>query len=642
MIDPYQQFIHTSRYARWSQNNNRRETWEETVDRYIDFMDKYLKVKYNYKITGKELVSIRNSIINQEVLPSMRAIMTAGPALEKSAVAAYNCSYITVDSIKAFDEAMFILMNGTGLGFSVESQYVSKLPTVQMDLEDSDHIIVVADSREGWAKSLRALITLLYAGEIPKWDTSKVRKSGEKLKTFGGRASGPGPLENLFKFIIKIFVTAKGRKLSSLDCHDIMCKIGEVVVAGSVRRSALISLSDLNDSEMSRAKNGQFWNEHPERSMANNSAVFHVKPDVVTFLREWNSLIESGTGERGILNRRAASLQANKWGRRPEEYQYGLNPCGEIILRSQEFCNLSSVPVKGNETIDQLKDKVEKATVLGTWQACIDNFHYLRKEWKTNAEEERLLGVSLSGIFSHPVLNGSEGLEKTAEWLEELRLHARKINDDLSKKLGINSSAAITCIKPEGNSSQLTGTSSGIHPWHSQYYIRTVRSDVKDPLGRFLKDTGIPCEPDLMKPEVSEVFSFPVAAPEGALTRGDLTAVEHLNLWLTYKKFWCDHNPSITVNVKSDEWLDVGKWVYDNFDDVLGVSFLPYTDHVYKQAPYQEITKKQYDELAGKLPKDIEWSLLSFYEQDDSNIANSKELSCSAATGSCEVVDLNA
>jgi ribonucleotide reductase alpha subunit len=978
--DPYRNFIAISRYARWDEGKNRRETWAETVDRYMVFMREYLQKNNDYSIEQNQFDAIKDSVINMQVLPSLRALMTSGKALEKSAIASYNCSYLPIDSIKSFDELMFILMCGTGCGVSVEQKYTNMLPTVSIDLEDSDHMIVIADNREGWAKSLRVLISTLYAGQIPQFDFSKVRKAGERLKTFGGRASGSEPLRQLFNFIIKKFEGARGRKLSPLECHDIVCKIGEVVIAGSVRRSAIISFSDLSDKDMAEAKNGQFWIDNAQRSMANNSAVYYGKPDVKTFLREWNSLIESGSGERGIFNLKAAQKQAAKYGLRDSDIEYKSNPClasdtllltseglqrigdlcdkdfeifngdgkfaqssawytgdkpvysiklsngqeikltknhvievmtktfpsqevfnksieltvgdlepgmkvkpfynqlqvhtggidvpnaelygllfgdgyiqknggtsvyiktgekevieflhktlgdrisitednlfrikdmlaemqaygfslsplpqrqypesiftwsakslyaflrgqfsanggampkhnridlkatcykmvqdcqrllsalgfssyittnkeseiqwsngtyiskqsydlnisgayqyskfqkeigfqhehkslechgdpnkkfksrivdiisidyigieavydfsepithwgwangfkihncSEILLKPYSFCNLSSIPVAGNETLEELKDKVELATILGTWQACIIHFHYLKKEWKQNAEEERLLGVSLSGIFGHAVLNGSQGLEKTAEWLDELRLHARKVNEKLAPQLGINISAAITCVKPEGNSSQLTNTSSGIHPWHSEYYIRTVRSDSKDPLGQFLKDSGIPCEPDLMKPEVSEVFSFPIKSPKNALTRKDITALEHLELWLTYQRHWCEHKPSITVNVKEDEWLDVGKWVYDNFDEVSGISFLPYADHVYQQAPYQEITEAQYNEAVEKMPKELHWSLLAHYENDDAAVIGGRELACSA--GGCEVVDL--
>lgn len=639
--DAYRNFIAISRYAKWNEQLQRRETWEETVNRYMSFMRKYLKDKTGFYVEDEQFLYIRESILNMRVLPSMRSLMTAGPALEKSAIAAFNCSFIPIDSIKSFDESMFILMCGTGLGFSVENQYTNCLPTIPEDLEQAEHLIVVPDSREGWAKSLRMLISSLYSGQIPLFDVSKVRPAGQKLRTFGGRASGPEPLNQLFRFVIEIFVNARGRKLTSLECHDILCKIGEVVVAGSVRRSALISLSDLNDSEMSTAKDGQFWLFSPHRSMANNSAVYNGKPNVKIFLKEWNALISSNSGERGIFNTKANQELASRNGLRSKNIRYGTNPCSEIILRPYQFCNLSTVPVNGTETLEELKEKVKLATILGTWQSTITHFHYLKKEWKQNTEEERLLGVSISGIFGHPVLNGSQGLEKTAQWLDELRLHARKVNEELAPKLGINVSTAITCIKPEGNSSQLTNTSSGIHPWHSEYYIRTVRSDSKDPLGQFLKDSGIPCEPDLMKPEVSEVFSFPIKAPDGALTRKDLTALEHLELWLTYQRHYCEHKPSITINVKEDEWLEVGKWVYDHFDEVSGISFLPYSDHVYQQAPYQEITKSEYDEALAKMPKELHWSLLSHYESDDEAVIGGRELSCSA-NGGCETIDLNA
>jgi len=875
ITNAYQNFIHISRYARWNESEGRRETWVETIDRYMQYMRDYLKENNNYEIPQEQYDKVRAGIINMDVLPSMRALMTAGPAMQSTNVAAYNCSFIPVDSIVAWDEAMFILMCGTGVGFSVESQYVNKLPVVPK-LDASLAIkIVVPDSREGWAASLRELVQYLYIGHIPCFDFSQVRPAGVRLKTFGGRASGPGPLQRLFDFVIATFKRAQGRKLKPVEAHDIMCKIGEVVIAGSVRRSALISLSDLSDQEMAESKMGTFWETNAERSMANNSAVYDTTPSREDFDREWDILVRSGSGERGIFNREASKKIAAKYGRRSYEIDYGTNPslvagtrvyttqgimeiqelqdrdfyvrnydgsvslaacwlssesapiyriqlagghyyegtkehkwpltsgetkrtdelkpgdkivinkydklyegwkqnyrkgqevanyilgladlaeseikefgcrenrlpyavwekdfsddfrhgildnlfdgnesidlheqlakdvcellgffgvqtakrwvsehyvivtkldstdglevmkvleadrhapvwdvtvfdekhcfqiahsltgnCGEILLRPYQFCNLTSVPVKGDETLQELQAKVELATIIGTWQSCITNFGYINNKWKENTEEERLLGVSLSGIFGHAALNGRLGLEETANWLDVLRNTARVQNQELAAEIGIPASAAITCIKPEGNSSQLTGTSSGIHPWHSKYYIRTVRADRKDPLGQFLKDSGVPCEPDLMKPDVSDVFSFPIAAPHDAITREDITEIEHLNLWLVYQRHWCEHKPSITINVRADQWDNVGDWVYEHFDEVSGISFLPSAGHVYQQAPYQEITEDEYNELVRQSPS-IHWQMLALYEQDDSNIVNGKELSCSA--GVCEVVDL--
>ena len=624
----YQSFIATSRYARWIEEEKRRETWAETVERYIS------NVVYD-KVDNKTVSDIQDAILNLEVMPSMRAVMTAGPALQRDNTAGYNCSYLPVDDPKSFDEAMFILLCGTGVGFSVERQYVSKLPEVPEKLFNSEDVIVVHDSKEGWAKSLRKLIAMLYAGEIPTWDTSKVRPAGARLKTFGGRASGPAPLEELFRFVIDKFKTAQGRKLSSIECHDIMCKIGEVVVVGGVRRSAMISLSNLSDDRMRHAKSGQWWENNGQRALANNSVSYTEKPDAETFMREWLALIESKSGERGIFNRQASKKQAAKNGRRDPNQEFGTNPCSEIILRPYQFCNLTEVVVRATDSIADLERKVRLASILGTIQSTMTHFPYLRKVWQKNTEEERLLGVSLTGILDNQLLTATNaGLDKT---LEHLRNVAISTNAEWAERLGIPASAAITCVKPSGTVSQLVDSASGIHARHSHYYIRTVRGDNKDPLTQFMKDQGIPAEPCVMKPDQTTVFSFPMKAPENAVTRNDMTAVEQLELWLMYQRHWCEHKPSITVTVRDNEWVEVGSFVYKYFDEMSGVSFLPHSDHTYQQAPYQECSKSDYETLLSVMPAAIDWAKLSDYEKEDTSKGTS---TFACVGGSCEIVDL--
>lgn len=637
--NPYQQFIAISRYARWDDNLGRRETWVETVDRYMNFMRDHLKLNNNYELLDQEYNDMREAIITMQVLPSMRALMTAGPALKKNHIAAYNCSYVPVDSPRAFDEILYILMHGTGVGFSIESKYTEKLPVIADEFEETSTVIVVEDSKEGWQKAFKELVAMLYTGNVAQWDVSKVRPKGARLKTFGGRASGPEPLVNLFEFTTNLFQKAKGRKLTTLECHDLVCKIAEIVVVGGVRRSALISLSDLRDDDVAKSKVGAWWEANSQRALANNSAVYETKPSLGTFLREWTTLYDSKSGERGIFNREAASLAAGRSGRRQiDGIEFGTNPCSEINLRPYQFCNLSTVVVSGEDTVDSLHRKVELAAVLGTWQSTLTNFRGLRAIWKKNTEEERLLGVSMTGIFGNALLNGKK--KGLAERLEGLKASAVNINAAWSDRLGIQQSTAVTCVKPEGNASQLTGTSSGLHPWHDEYFIRTVRSDKKDPLGNFMSDVGIPREDDVMNPEVGDIFSFPIKAPKDSIFRNDITAIQHLDLWLTYQRNWCEHKPSVTINVREHEWLDVAAWVYKNFDEVTGVSFLPFSDHTYKQAPYQEITEEQYNEAMKTMPKEIHWELLAHYEQTDENVIGGRELACSASTG-CEVVDLS-
>ena len=625
----YQSFIHTSRYARYVDGQGR-ESWPETVKRYMDNVVRPVLGDSTY------VNNIEEAILNLEVMPSMRAMMTAGPALQRDNTAGYNCSYLPVDDPKSFDEAMFILLCGTGVGFSVERQYITKLPEVP-ELFDSETTIIVKDSKEGWAKAFRQLLALLWAGEIPQWNVSKVRPAGARLKTFGGRASGPAPLVDLFNFAVKVFKDAQGRKLSSIECHDLMCKIGEVVVVGGVRRSAMISLSNLSDDRMRHAKSGQWWEQNAQRALANNSVAYTEKPDSLSFMREWMSLVESGSGERGVFNREASKKQAAKFGRRDPEHDFGTNPCSEIILRPYQFCNLTEVVVRATDNVDDLERKVKLATILGTVQSTYTKFPYLRKVWRNNTEEERLLGVSLTGIMDNPLLTSKNvGLSKT---LEHLRNVAVSTNHELADRLDIQRSAAITCVKPSGTVSQLVDSASGIHARHSHHYIRTVRGDNKDPLTQFMIDQGIPNEPDVFKPDQTTVFSFPVKAPAGAVVTEDLTAIEQLETWLMFQRHWCEHKPSVTINVRKDEWFEVGAFVYEHFDEMSGVSFLPYNEHTYQQAPYQEIGKSEYEELAKLMPKKIDWSLLTNYEESD-NTVGMQTMACSG--DSCEIVDLTA
>ena len=623
----YQSFIATSRYARWLNDDNRRENWRETVERFIANVVKG-------KVDVRTEDDILFAMLNLEVMPSMRSVMTAGPALERDNTAGYNCSYLPVDDMKSFDEAMYILLCGTGVGFSVERQYISKLPEVP-ELYTSEDIIVVHDSKEGWAKGLRKLIAMLYSGEIPTWDVSKVRPAGAKLKVFGGRASGPAPLVDLFNFVVGKFKEAQGRKLSSLEAHDIMCYIGQVVVVGGVRRSAMISLSNLSDDRMRNAKSGSWWEHQGHRALSNNSVAYTEKPDMETFMREWLSLVESKSGERGIFSRVAAKKQAAKNGRRDTGFEFGCNPCSEIILRPYEFCNLSEIVVRATDTYDDLERKVKIATIIGTIQSTLTNFPYLRKIWQKNTEEERLLGVSLTGIMDNKLLtHANAGLEAT---LERLRDVAVATNAEWAERLGIPVSTAITCVKPSGTVSQLVNSASGIHARHSAHYIRTVRGDNKDPLTQFMKDQGIPSEPCVMKPDSTTVFSFPQKSPQGAITRNDMTALEQLELWLTYQRHWCEHKPSVTITVRDNEWMEVGAWVFKHFDEVSGVSFLPHSDHSYQQAPYQECSKHDYETLLSVMPDRIDWARLSEYETEDTSKGTS---TFACAGGSCEIVDL--
>ncbi len=637
----YQNFIALSRYARWKEDEQRRETWGETVARYFDYMKNHLYSTCNYVLDDGLRSELEQAVLNQDIMPSMRALMTSGPALDRCHVGAYNCSYVPVDSPRAFDETMYILMCGTGVGFSVERHNIEKMPTVNEDMHLTDTVIKVGDSRPGWAKSLRELIAMLYAGQVPKWDVSQVRAAGERLKTFGGRASGPEPLEELFQFVIDKFRGAAGRKLFPIECHDIMCKIGEVVVVGGVRRSALISLSNLNDDQMAHAKSGMWWENEGQRALANNSVAYKGKPEMGTFMREWVSLYESKSGERGIFNRKSAQVQAAKNGRREVEHDFGCNPCSEIILRPYQFCNLSEVVVRASDTQQTLTEKVRLATILGTFQSTLTDFKYLRNVWKKNTEEERLLGVSLTGIMDNDMMSGkSTHLGKNiGATLNALKEQAIETNAAMAQQLDIPQSTAITCVKPSGTVSQLVDSASGIHARHNPYYIRTVRGDNKDPITQFLVSEGIPAEPDVMKPDSTTVFSFPMKSPNSAVCRTEMDAIEQLELWLQYQRHWCEHKPSVTISVKENEWMAVGSWVYEHFDEVSGISFLPFSEHTYKQAPYQDIDEGTYRELLTQMPKSVNWNMLQEFEKEDTT-SGGRELACTA--GVCEVVDLNA
>jgi ribonucleoside-triphosphate reductase len=629
-MDYYQQFIAKSRYSRFLPEKNRREHWEESVDRYFTFMFNHLEEKYKFSPNNDLRLELINAVKNLDVMPSMRAIMTAGKALDRDNTAGYNCSYLPIDDPKAFDEAMYILLCGTGVGFSVEHKYVTQLPEVPDQLFDSETTISVADSKEGWAKALRQLIALLYSGEVARYDLSKIRPAGARLRTFGGRASGPGPLDELFRFVTDKFKGAVGRKLTSLECHDILCKIGEVVVVGGVRRSAMISLSDLEDDRMRSAKSGNWWEHNAQRALANNSASYISKPDIGQFLQEWTSLYNSHSGERGIFSRAASKTQAAKNGRRDSDYDFGTNPCSEIILRPYQFCNLTEVVVRAEDTVADLANKVRIATILGTFQSTLTHFPYLRKIWQKNTEEERLLGVSLTGILDNPWMG--RVCESTTQSLEYLRDVSITTNNEFATRLGIPVSAAITCVKPSGTVSQLVNSASGIHTRHSEYYVRRVRGDKKDPLTKFLTDSGIPTEDCVMRPDSTAVFSFPVKAPESSRTREHLTAMQHLDLWLMYQRHWCEHKPSVTISVKEDEWMDVGAWVWRNFDEISGISFLPWDGGSYRQAPYEECTKEQYEELKAKMPETIDWDNL---KEEDDNVEGAQTLACVA--GHCEI-----
>ena len=623
-MDAYQQYIHKSRYARYLPEEQRRESWEETVNRYLGFW-----VEQD-KLTAKEAEDIFMQISKMEVMPSMRALMTAGEALERDNVAGFNCAYLPIDHPKAFDEMMYILMCGTGVGFSVERQYVQKLPEVAEELFDTDSVIHVSDSKIGWAKSFRELIAMLYTGQVPKWDVEGVRPAGAALKTFGGRASGPEPLVDLFQFTVEVFRASAGRRLSSIECHDLCCKIAQIVVVGGVRRSALISLSNLTDDRLRRSKSGQWWIDHPERGLANNSACYTEKPDFEAFLNEWQSLYQSRSGERGVFSRVASQRQAARNERRDTNHDFGTNPCSEIILRPNQFCNLSEVVVRPEDTLGSLRLKVRTAAILGTLQATLTDFRYLRKIWKDNTEEEALLGVSLTGIMDHPVMSGRRKREELKKWLTELKEEAIATNKKWAKRLGINASTAITAVKPSGTVSQLVDSASGIHPRYSEQYIRRVRADSRDPLCSVLEAAGVPVEDDVMSP-TTKVFSFPVKSPKNAIVATEMGAMEQLLLWEIYQDYWCEHKPSMTCYYRDDEFLEVGQWLYNKFDKVSGISFLPYSEHTYQQAPYEPVDKKTFSKLVADFPKSIEWNVSEASDMTE----GSQQLACTG--NSCEI-----
>ena len=631
----YSKFIHLSRYSRWLPDKKRRETWPETVKRYFDFFEEHLSERCNYKLTKKLRAELEEAVLNLEIMPSMRCLMTAGEALKRDEMAGFNCSYLAIDNIRAFDEILYILMLGCGVGFSVERQYVAKLPTIADEHYDTDTTIVVADSKIGWAKALKELISMLYVGQVPQIDYSRIRPAGSPLKIFGGRASGPGPLKELFDFVIRIFKGAAGRRLQSIECHDIVCKIAESVVVGGVRRSALISLSNLSDDRMRAAKSGQWWIDNNQRSLANNSAAYTEKPDIGIFMDEWKSLYDSKSGERGIFNRQAAQKQAEATGRRDPNFEFGVNPCAEILLRSKQCCNLSEVVVRENDTKENIIRKAKLASILGTFQSTLDSYRYVSKAWEANNKEERLLGVSLTGIMDNKFM--SKVCPETEEFLSNLKNHVIDTNKLYANKLGIEQSTSDTCIKPSGTVSQLVNSASGAHTRHSQYYFRTVRADNKDPLCQLMKELGFPWEPCAMKPNSVSVFTFPQKSPDNCLTRNDLSAIEHLKIWLMYKKYWAEHTISVTITVKEHEWLEVASFVYANFDDISGISFLPHSDHVYKQAPYQECTEEEYYKLKEIIPENVDWSQLAKYEESD-HTAGTQTYACTG--NSCEIVDL--
>tara|TARA_R110002074_G_scaffold58460_1_gene143187 strand:+ start:46 stop:1926 length:1881 start_codon:yes stop_codon:yes gene_type:complete len=626
-MDQYQSFIHKSRYARWLEDEGRRETWDETCSRYVDFF------KEREQLDDESGQEIWNAINALEVMPSMRCMMTAGEALKRDNVAGFNCSYLHIDHPRAFDELMYVLMCGTGVGFSVERNFINKLPEVAETFHKTSSTIVVSDSKLGWASAFRELIAMLYAGKLPQWDMSRVRPAGARLKTFGGRASGPEPLQDLFRFCVEIFQKAKGRKLTSIECHDVCCKIADIVVVGGVRRSALISLSNLSDQRMSKAKSGQWWIDQGQRRLANNSVAYTEKPDFEAFLTEMKNLYESKSGERGLFSRVAAQKIAGRNGRRDPEHDFGTNPCSEIILRSNEFCNLSEVVVRADDTLETLKEKVRKATIIGTLQSTLTDFRYLRVRWKRNTEEEALLGVSLTGIMDHAVL-GNPDSDILPEWLEEMRDVSIETNKEWAERLGVNQSVAITCVKPSGTVSQLVDSASGIHPRFSKHYIRRVRSDKKDPLALYMEQAGFPMEQDVMSP-TSVVFSFPVKSPEASTCVRDVGAMHQLRLWKAYQNHWCEHKPSVTVYYTDSEYLQVSQWIWDNFDLCSGISLLPTSDHTYQQAPYEDINEEEYQKLVAAMPQNVNWEDLAQFEKED-NTTGSQELAC--VGGACEIV----
>jgi len=628
----YRQFISLSRYARWKDEELRRETWDETVHRFISFMRNHLKENTSYELEESLEDELYQAIYMHEVMPSMRLLMTAGEPVEIDNICAYNCSYLAINRPQAFDEVLYILMNGTGVGFSVEKEDVDKLPEIPADIEKVDRTIIVGDSKLGWAKAFRQLLESLWNGEEVSVDYSKIRPMGSRLKTFGGRASGPDPLKKLFGFTVDTFREAAGRHLKPIEVHDIVCKIGSCVEVGGVRRSALISLSDLNDADLRVAKTGEWWREKSFRSQANNSAVYEGKPSMGQFMEEWVSLYNSKSGERGIFNRDACRTVISRNGRREANHKFGTNPCSEIILRDMQFCNLTEVVIRESDCTDTLMRKVQLATILGTFQASLTNFRHINPNFEQNCREEALLGVSLTGIMDNHLTASAD-----PELLTNLKATAISTNEKYADKLGINKSKAITCVKPSGTVSQLVDSASGIHPRHSEYYIRRVRGDLKDPMTQYMMANGFPHEQCSYQPENVVVFSFPQASPTSSIMRDQLSAIDHLKIWKRYQLYWCEHKPSITVSIKDHEWMEVGQFVWDNFELMSGISFLPYSEHTYEQAPYEEIDEDSYARMVTDLPCLDSWEGLKKWEVEDST-KGAQTAACVA--GQCEIVDL--
>lgn len=622
------EFIYYRTYSRWIEREGRRETWVETVDRYMNFM----KENLGDKLTAEEYNELREGILWQEAMPSMRLMWSAGSAAARCHATAYNCSYIAPSKLEDFSEIMYLSMSGTGVGFSVESQTIGQLPIIKKQSGKVLPTYVIEDSKEGWADALKTGLKTWYNGKDIKFDYSGLRPAGARLKTMGGRSSGPEPLRSLLDFARAKIFSRQGKRLSNIDAHDIICKTGEVVVMGGVRRSALISLSDLDDMEMRNAKTGQFYLTEPQRQMANNSAAYNEKPTSTQFIEEWLALAKSGAGERGIFNRGSLKQQLprRRWDKFEEDWaSSGVNPCGEINLKSKEFCNLTEVVARAEDIEESLIRKIRLATILGTYQSTLTDFKYLSKEWKKNCEEERLLGVSVTGQWDCPALRN----EKT---FSKLREAAIEVNKEYAKRFGINQSAAITCVKPSGTVSQLVDAASGMHPRHSGYYIRRVRISATDSLFQMLKEQKFPYHPEVgqtIDSASTYVLEFPVKAPSNSKFRNDMDAIEQLEYWKMVKENFTEHNPSVTISVGDNEWIVAANWLYENWDILGGLSFLPREDHVYKLAPYEEIDEERYSELAAKLPE-IDFSRIVIYEEDDET-QGARELAC--ASGVCEI-----
>lgn len=635
----YQNYIAKSRYARFLDSEGRREHWDETVTRYLDYFEQDLDERHGYKVPATLRSELYSAIHDLHVMPSMRALMTAGEAAKRENLAVYNCAYLPLDRPRAFAEALYILMCGTGVGFSVERQYANMLPEVPSDFSRTAFDIVVGDSKMGWAVAFEDLLTCLYAGTIPHIIYDEIRSAGERLKVFGGRASGPEPLQRLFEFTIRTFRNAAGRKLNSLECHEIATMTGDIVVVGGVRRSAEISLSNLSDPRMRDAKSGDWRAHKPHLQLANNSVAYTEKPDVGAFMAEWHSIYMSKSGERGIFNRVGAQKKVLRLGRRDHRFDFGVNPCGEIILRPRGLCNLSESVVRRNDSLAELREKARLAAILGTWQATQTRFGFVEPDWRKNAEEERLLGVSQTGIYDNPMMRGDMGMEALGRQLHDLKGVVLSTNREMAYEIGISPSAAATTVKPSGTVSQLVNSPSGIHQGHAPYYIRRVSADNKDPVTQFMIDSGIPNEPHATKPNDMTVFSFPIALAHDTVTREQVTAIQHLELVKLYNNVWSEHAVSCTVSIKEHEWPEVGGWVYNNFDDVVGLAFLPHfaEDSSYTQMPYETIDKWQYEDLLAKMPKALDWSKLAEYEAGEDTVTGTREFACQGNT--CEIVD---